>query len=57
MAPSSELTGAAQVGMTPVLIETPFGAAVRDDAKTGWSGRAVTELDELHRLLAELETC
>ena len=54
---SSELTGAAQVGMTPVLIETPVGADVRYDAESGWSGRIVTELDELHRLLAALETC
>lgn len=52
----SELTGAARAGMTPVLLETPFGADVRYDAETHWSGPTVEELSELRHLLVDAQT-
>ncbi len=50
---SAELTGAAAAGMTPVLLETPFGLDFRYDAEP-WTGRAIRDIDELAGLLREL---
>lgn len=51
---SRELSGAAAVGMTPVLVETPFGADVRYDAELDWAGRTIPDLHELDALLGRL---
>lgn len=50
---SSELTGATAVGMTAVLLETPFGADFRYDAEEGWTGRRIRDIGELERLLRQ----
>jgi putative hydrolase of the HAD superfamily len=59
---SHELTGAAAVGMTPILIQVPYHDTYdpqRPDAE-GWAGLAITRppelLDLLDRLQAERET-
>lgn len=52
---SGELTGAAGVGMTAVLLETPLGADSRYDPETGWSGRSISHLAQLPALLEELQ--
>lgn len=53
---SAELTGATKVGMTAVLVETPFGTDFRYDAESHWSGRSVSDLDELQLVLRDLHT-
>lgn len=50
---SDELTGATKVGMTAVLVDTPFGADFRYDAEDRWTGRSVSSLDELPLVLRE----
>jgi putative hydrolase of the HAD superfamily len=52
---SAELTGATRVGMTAVLVETPFGTDFRYDAENHWTGRSVSELDELQLVLRDLQ--
>jgi len=51
---SAELTGATKVGMTAVLVETPFGADFRYDAESHWTGRSISELDDLPLVLRDL---
>ena len=51
---SAELTGATSVGMTAVLVETPFGTDFRYDAEDHWTGRSVSELHEVARVLRDL---
>lgn len=48
---SHELTGAAAVGMTPVLLRTPFGADYRYDAEA-WDGASIEQLDDVLGLVA-----
>jgi len=52
---SAELTGATSVGMTAVLVETPFGTDFRYDAESHWAGRSVSELGELQLVLRDLQ--
>ena len=51
---SGELTGAAAVGMAPVLLETPFGPDMRYDAESDWQGRSIPDLHDLVALLADV---
>jgi len=51
---SSELTGATAVGMTAVLLTTPFDVDFRYDAEARWSGRSIAGLHEVERVLLEL---
>lgn len=51
---SSELTGATSAGMTAVLLETPFGTDFRYDAEHRWTGRSVSELHHVRRVLRDM---
>lgn len=51
---SAELSGATSSGMTAVLLETPFGTDFRYDAERRWTGRAVSDLQQVRRVLGEL---
>ena len=48
---SQELSGAKAVGMTPVLLKTPFGPDYRYDAEA-WDGASIEQLSDLLPLLA-----
>lgn len=52
---SAELTGATAVGMTAVLIDTPFDTDFRYDAEAHWAGRSIADMQELWPLLQELQ--
>lgn len=47
---SDELNGAQAAGMVPLLLETPFGADVRYDAKD-WTGSSIQSIEALLTLL------
>ncbi len=51
---SAELSGATSVGMTAVLLETPFGTDFRYDAESSWTGRSVSDLHQVRRVLRDL---
>ena len=51
---SAELSGATSVGMTAVLLETPFGTDFRYDAESSWTGRSVSDLHQVTRVLRNL---
>ena len=51
---SSELSGATLAGMTAVLLETPFGTDFRYDAESRWTGRSVSDLHQVRRVLRDL---
>jgi putative hydrolase of the HAD superfamily len=49
---SKELTGAQAVGMTAVLLETPFSDLYRYDAERDWNGGSIRDLNEIPMLLS-----
>lgn len=49
---SGELTGAARVGMFPVMIDTPFASDFRYDAEPEWHGAVISDLADVIPLLA-----
>ncbi|MDQ3641042.1 MAG: HAD-IA family hydrolase [Actinomycetota bacterium] len=51
---SAELSGATSAGMTAVLLETPFGTDFRYDAESRWTGRSVSDLHQVRRVLRDL---
>jgi putative hydrolase of the HAD superfamily len=48
---SSELTGASAVGMTAVLLKTPFSGEFRYDPDEYWNGPSISHLGEINRFL------
>ena len=51
---SAELSGATSAGMTAVLLETPFGTDFPYDAESRWTGRSVSDLHQVRRVLRGL---